>query len=146
MTDCYFVLCSDTLTEGMEVADAPHPWMPQVTWVSADTLTEGMEVADVPHPQMHAPSNLGIHGYSDRGDGGSRCASATDAPSNLGIRGYSDRLQPHIHECPSNRHPHCIEDGSMDVHSYFEHTRRTLNFTWHNWTTLVFSPSQSCTN
>ena len=26
---------------GMEVTGAPHPQMPQVTWVSADTLTEG---------------------------------------------------------------------------------------------------------
>ena len=65
---------TDTLTEGMKVAGAPHPRMTQVSWVSADTLTEGMEVAGAPQSSTDAPSNLGIHGYSDRGGGGSRCA------------------------------------------------------------------------
>ena len=44
-----------------------------------------------------APSNLGIRGYSDRGDGGSRCAQSTDAPSNLGIHGYCSRCIPASH-------------------------------------------------
>ena len=39
-------------------ADAPHPWMPQVTWVSTDTLTEGMQVAGAPHPRMPSTDTL----------------------------------------------------------------------------------------